>query len=159
MTYHKVLAAIDQSDLGKRVFEQALAIAKQDGASLLLFHCLPLESANITPYTTLYGEDVAQFSRSIQEQLETQTSEIHKWLEDYGKLANDQGIITEWDWKIGDPARWIRDVAQSWEADLIVIGRRGLKGIAEMFLGSVSNYIVHHANCSVLVVQDSDQEN
>jgi nucleotide-binding universal stress UspA family protein len=35
------------------------------------------------------------------------------------------------------------------------LGRRGLTGVAEMFLGSVSNYIVHHVGCSVLVVQES----
>jgi len=56
---------------------------------------------------------------------------------------------------MGDPGRWIRDLAHSWEADLIVLGRRGLTGVAEMFLGSVSNYIVHHVGCSVLVVQFS----
>ncbi|MGK7933844.1 MAG: universal stress protein [Microcystaceae cyanobacterium] len=156
MTYQKVFAAIDQSDLGKQVFEQAVAIAKPDGASLMLFHCLPLENADITPYTTLYNEDIADFSRSIQEELQAQTNEVNKWLEDYGKIAIAQGIKTEWNCKIGDPSRWIRDEANTWEADLIVIGRRGLKGIAEMFLGSVSNYIVHHANCSVLVVQGSE---
>ncbi|NEO65320.1 MAG: universal stress protein, partial [Moorea sp. SIO4G2] len=36
---------------------------------------------------------------------------------------------------------------------LIVLGRRGLGGLKEMVLGSVSNYVVHHAPCSVLVVQ------
>lgn len=156
MTYQKIFAAIDQSDLGQKVFQQAVTLAKQDGADLMLFHCLPFESANLTPYTTLYNEDIAEFSRSMQKQLETQAEEIHKWLEDYGKIATSQGIKTEWSWKIGEPSRWIRDEAHNWEADLIVIGRRGLRGVAEMFLGSVSNYIVHHANCSVLVVQGSD---
>jgi nucleotide-binding universal stress UspA family protein len=47
-------------------------------------------------------------------------------------------------------------MAKSWQADLIVLGRRGLKGISEIFLGSVSNYIVHQALCSVLIVQHQD---
>ncbi len=38
-------------------------------------------------------------------------------------------------------------------ADLIVLGRRGRTGLAEALLGSVSNYVLHHAPCSVLVVQ------
>ncbi|WP_442949349.1 universal stress protein [Nostoc sp.] len=41
----------------------------------------------------------------------------------------------------------------SWGADLIVLGRRGLKGFAELLAGSVSNHVVHHSPCSVLVVQ------
>ena len=38
----------------------------------------------------------------------------------------------------------------------MVIGRRGHKNISEMFLGSVSNYVMHHAPCSVLVVQGAN---
>ena len=47
----------------------------------------------------------------------------------------------------------MRESSQNWEADLIVIGRRGHQGLSEILLGSVSNYVVHHAPCSVLVVQ------
>ena len=41
---------------------------------------------------------------------------------------------------------------------MIVVGSRGLKGLKEMFLGSVSNYVTHHAPCSVLIVR-SEIEN
>lgn len=157
MTYQRILAAIDRSDLGQKVFEQAMTMAKQDQASLMLFHCLPLESANLTPYTTLYSEEIIQFSQSIQIQLERETSETRRWLEEYEKIAQGNGIKTEFNWKIGDPGRWIRDLAKSWEADLIIMGRRGLQSITEMFLGSVSNYVVHHVDCSVLVVQGSEK--
>ena len=44
-------------------------------------------------------------------------------------------------------------LAKDWNADLIIMGRRGLTGLSEMFLGSVSNYVVHHASCSVLLIQ------
>ncbi len=157
MAYRKILAAIDRSELGQQVFEQALTMAKQEKAALMLFHCLPLENASLTPYTTLYSEDITQFSRSIRDQLTSETKEIQIWLAEYTQIASNQGIAAEWDWKIGDPGRWVRDIAQNWQADLIVTGRRGLQGIAEMFLGSVSNYIVHHAPCSVLVVQAEEK--
>jgi nucleotide-binding universal stress UspA family protein len=54
---------------------------------------------------------------------------------------------------VGEPGRWIRDMANNWGADLVVLGRRGLKGLAEVFLGSVSSYVIHRVNCSVLIVQ------
>lgn len=154
MGYQRILVGLEQSPLGKTVFDKALAIAKQDGAALKLFHCLPIESSGLNPYATLYNEDIASFSNTLQKKLEAERSVISQWLEDYAHLAQAEGVAVEWDWQLGDPASSIRALAQSWEADLIVIGRKGLSGLAEMFLGSVSNYIVHHVHCSVLVVQD-----
>ncbi|MGB5592700.1 MAG: universal stress protein [Crocosphaera sp.] len=153
MKYQKILAALDNSPLGKVVFEQALAMAKYNEAALMLFHCLPMETKVTAPYTSLYEGEFSDFSYLMREQLETQATETKKWLTNYGEIAREQGVPTEWDWKIGEAGRWIRDQAKSWDADLIVVGRRGLKGVSEMFLGSVSNYIVHHSPCSVLVVQ------
>jgi nucleotide-binding universal stress UspA family protein len=107
----------------------------------------------MTPYTNLYGEELINFSQVIREQLEKETKEVQQWLSEYCQQATDQGVSTEWDWKVGDAGRWISESAHSWGADLIVIGRRGRRGLAEMFLGSVSNYVIHHARCSILVVQ------
>ncbi|MEA5512006.1 universal stress protein [Crocosphaera sp. UHCC 0190] len=158
MSYKKILVALDNSPLGKVVFEQALSMAKQNKAVLMLFHCLSMESQNVTPYASFYEGEFSDFSYLMREQLEQQTESVKQWLTDYCKIATEQGVLTEWDWKIGEPGRWVREVAKSWDADLIVIGRRGLKGITEMFLGSVSNYIVHHSPCSVLVVQGENLE-
>ena len=80
MKYQKILASIDRSPMGKVVFEQALAIAKQDGASLMLFHSIPMESQGITPYSNLYGEELIEFSKYMSEQLDQQKEEIRQWL-------------------------------------------------------------------------------
>jgi len=55
----------------------------------------------------------------------------------------------------GSPAQVIVDEAESWGADLIVMGSRGLGPWNRLLLGSVSNAVVHHANCSVEVVRTS----
>ncbi len=60
---------------------------------------------------------------------------------------------------MGNPAHNICDLAQTWSADLILVGSRGRTGIKEMFLGSVSNYITHHAPCSVLIVHKPTDSN
>lgn len=53
----------------------------------------------------------------------------------------------------GDPRHAILDAAQRWKADLIVLGARGLGGVARILLGSVSDAVTRHATCPVLVVK------
>ncbi|EAZ88922.1 universal stress protein [Crocosphaera chwakensis] len=155
MKYKKILVALDNTPLAKKVFEEALSVAKCHQATLKLVHCLPMETPSTAPYPSLYEGEFNDFSYLMRERLESQATETKKWLSNYEEIAKEQGIATEWEWKIGEPGRWVRDIAKDWEADLIVIGRRGLTGVSEMLLGSVSNYIVHHAPSSVLVVQET----
>ncbi|MEO1430250.1 MAG: universal stress protein [Cyanobacteria bacterium J06633_8] len=67
--------------------------------------------------------------------------------------ATKLGVKTEFSQNVGEPSRMICDIARNWEADVIVIGRRGRRGISEFVMGSVSNYVFHHAHCSVFIVQ------
>lgn len=52
----------------------------------------------------------------------------------------------------GDAADAILDVAEAENADLIVVGNRGMSGAKRFLLGSVSNKVTHHAPCNVLIV-------
>ena len=74
-------------------------------------------------------------------------------LQTFGEQAALEGIKVEYQQVPGSAGKTICQVAASWGADLIVIGRRGHTGLMEMMLGSVSNYVLHHALCSVLIVQ------
>lgn len=153
MRYRKILVALDYSPQADVVLEQALELAKKEEASLMLFHCLPLETHGIASYNDVYGRELINYSREMQAQLRRERQEIHKWLAKCGEMVTAQGISTEWDLKSGDAGNAIVELAKVWDADLIVLGRRGRRGLAEIVLGSVSNYVVHHALCSVLVVQ------
>jgi len=53
----------------------------------------------------------------------------------------------------GSPAQVIVDEAESWGAELIIMGSRGLGVWSRLLLGSVSNAVVHHAKCSVEIVR------
>lgn len=66
--------------------------------------------------------------------------------------VEEQGVGVEWVAREGDPAEAILEVAAEVEADLIVIGNKGMSGARRFMLGGVPNKVSHHAACSVLVV-------
>lgn len=54
----------------------------------------------------------------------------------------------------GHPKHAIIDAAEAWEADLIVVGSHGYRGLTRLWLGSVSQAVASHAKCSVEIVRD-----
>ena len=54
----------------------------------------------------------------------------------------------------GHPKHAIIDAADAWEADLIVVGSHGYRGLTRLWLGSVSQAVASHAKCSVEIVRD-----
>jgi nucleotide-binding universal stress UspA family protein len=53
----------------------------------------------------------------------------------------------------GDPADAILDVAEEQNADLIIVGNKGMTGAKRFLLGSVPNKVSHHAPCSVMIIR------
>lgn len=69
------------------------------------------------------------------------------------RRARSAGITAEFLVWEGDPAGSITAAADAEAADLVVVGTRGRSGAERMFLGSVSDHVVRHAGCPVLVVR------
>ena len=58
----------------------------------------------------------------------------------------------------GDPADVICDVAEHLGVDVVIVGSHGRTGLGRLFLGSVSEHVVRHASCPVLVVRGAHAE-
>jgi nucleotide-binding universal stress UspA family protein len=56
----------------------------------------------------------------------------------------------------GHPKHAIIDEAEAWDADLIVVGSHGYRGLTKLWLGSVSQAVASHAKCSVEIVRSRD---
>ncbi|MEM7761992.1 MAG: universal stress protein [Cyanobacteria bacterium P01_A01_bin.40] len=162
--FNKILVAIDHSAGSKQVFDQALSIAKADGASLILLHVLSVEEKGSPPmsrYLVQHKNRCIHVNPSIMrlanEADDREWSEFKQkgieLLHSCSKKAIAAGVDTESTQITGHPSSTICEFAQSCHADAIAIGRRGHSGLKEMLLGSVSNYVVHHAPCSILLVQ------
>jgi nucleotide-binding universal stress UspA family protein len=158
MTFKKILVAIDRSFQASCVFARALSQAKPKTSSLMIVHTIRLET-NLQPPHSLDLRNQADVTdmyttlrRLQQKRIEQEIQKARNWLQFYYDQAIAQGVSVEIDCRVGEPETWICDLAFNQKADLIVLGRRGYKGLKESALGSVSNYVVHHAPCSVLVV-------
>lgn len=148
--FHKILVAIDDSELSQFVFEQAVALAKESQAELLLLHVLePYDDYPVDPYTGI-SESARQAHWKKWKEWEQAGMDRLKLLEESATAA---GVATEFTQNLGSPGKVICTLAKTWNADLIVVGRRGLKGVQEFLMGSVSSYVLHHAPCNVLTLQ------
>ena len=58
----------------------------------------------------------------------------------------------------GNIRSMVVDTARKWRADLVVVGSHGRRGLARILLGSVSDYVAHHASCSVQIVRLSKRK-
>jgi nucleotide-binding universal stress UspA family protein len=156
--FHKILVAIDPSEESKYLFNEALAFAKAINAQLLLLHVLsPLNEGSTTALPLGFEGVYPGFhTGAIDSYMEQWQGLEQQGLERLRSLQTDAesaGVVAEFSQNVGEPGQTICDVAKSWDADLIIMGRRGLAGLRELLLGSVSNYVLHRAHCSVLTVQ------
>ncbi|MGB6295683.1 MAG: universal stress protein [Rivularia sp. (in: cyanobacteria)] len=156
--FTKILVSIDNSDMTQHVVDEAVSLAKATGGSLMLLHVIsPLDEPYFDPLfmqpTILYSELHQETQKKNLSDWEKFKQDKHNWLHYLCESATSSGVKTEFTLNIGDPSNRICDMARAWDADVIVIGRRGRRGFTELFLGSVSNYVMHHAPCSVLTVQ------
>ncbi|TAE59977.1 MAG: universal stress protein [Nostocales cyanobacterium] len=162
--FHKILVALDKSDTSQYIFDQSLFAAKTSAAKLMLLHVLsPMDDPYINPiflqpetiYPTLHTDTITQYMQAWDE---LKQERLH-WIQSLTQTAIKNGVDTEFTQTVGDAGRIICELALNWSADLIIVGRRGRSGISEALLGSISNYVIHHAHCSVLTVQGLNANN
>jgi nucleotide-binding universal stress UspA family protein len=161
--FQKILVALDRSAMGEQVFNAALDLAKSHDACLKLFHVLALSEPDNPTMTISNSQgylpwiDSSTSLQAYEQMWEAYEAKSLEIMQAFASQANDAGVKVEINQCSGAPGRTICEVAATWGADLIAIGRRGHSGIGELLLGSVSNYVLHHAPCSVLTVQGSGQ--
>ena len=132
----KIAVGTDGTATANEAVRQAAGIARQFGAKLYLLSVFDDSAGNGEDVELQWASNPAARVRSILELLE----------EDL-KL---EGVETETRAAPGDPGRTLVQLAEECEADLLVIGNKGMQ---RRVLGSVPNTVTHRANCSVLVVK------
>ncbi|WP_309745360.1 MULTISPECIES: universal stress protein [unclassified Chamaesiphon] len=153
--FDKILIAIGNSAESQIVLGSGLTLAEKLGAKVLLLHVMsPLTSTSFSPlvggmFPIVNDVAIEQYTKEWKES-ERQGLEH---LQGYAKQAKELGIDAEISQNLGDAGRMICEVAKSWSAGAIVMGRNQKSMLSEIWLGSTSNYVLHHAPCSTLVIQ------
>ena len=147
LEFRKILVATDGSKYSNAAASEAVAIAKRCGATLIAASVVPYES--ISPLGIVHSEM----------QWELVTEESRKAAEN--NIKNVKEIAEKEDVKIeelileGRPYEAIINAAKEKRVDLIVVGSHGRTGLDRLLMGSVTERVIGHADCAVLVVKVS----
>jgi nucleotide-binding universal stress UspA family protein len=161
--FDKILIALGNSAESQVVLASGLTLAEKLGAKVLLLHVMnPLTSTSFSPLAggmfpfaeplgTRIVNEIA-IEQYAKEWKESERQGLEQLQADAAQ-AKERGIDVEISQNLGDSGRMICEVAKSWSADAIVMGRNQKSMLSEIWLGSTSNYVLHHAPCSTLVIQ------
>lgn len=168
----KIIVATDGSDIGHRAIDFAAALSQKFGEDLCIVHVLlharPRKEyakiAEVEGLVELPLPDEAPTKSgfplhfaSAAEELATAKAvlalgeRITAQAKDRAETAGARNVTTHV--CAGDIADEILDVAEAEKAGILVLGRRGLGRMRETLLGSVSQKVLHHADCTVAIVK------
>ncbi len=135
----KILLATDGSEDAALATKAAIDLSNQSGAELHVVH-VGRSSLRLSPteYQAAAREKIGELAKAVEE-AGGDVTETHVRIDDSQTAGNEAEHIT--------------GLAEELGADLIVIGSRGLSGMKRLVMGSVSESVVRHAHCPVLVMR------
>ncbi|MGB6462935.1 MAG: universal stress protein [Nitrosotalea sp.] len=137
--FSNILIAVDGSESANKAFQRAIYLAQKCNSKLDLVHVVQCE----------VGGD----SANTFEIIEDLKDKAMKMLEEYRIEAAKNKTSMQITIMQGDPAKVIIELAKAKSYDLIIMGTRGRSSFQELLIGSVSQKVMHHASCPVMVVR------
>lgn len=151
MITDKILVATDGSEHAIRAARAAAELASINANSkVTVFFVMGVPRKYIERHLFWVAGDKREQGRHIEELFAEERDRI---LDQTASVFKERGINVERDFTTGNPAEKICEYGRRHKFDLIVIGTRGVSGLGEFFLGSVSHKVLHLAPCPVLLVK------
>jgi nucleotide-binding universal stress UspA family protein len=151
MRLEKILYPTDFSECSRQALRHALFFAEQFAAELHMFHAV-----------VLHGDDAAYPERTfpggeeiVRAMTELSSSRLAEWLPEEERRALRVKEVTERGFSEAD---LILEYAAEQDVDIIVMGTHGRRGPRRLFLGSVAESVLRHADCPVLTLRESESE-
>jgi nucleotide-binding universal stress UspA family protein len=146
----KILLATDGSREAKLAFASAAELSQKTGSELHIVYVghMPLLSYESPGATTLDPDLWRRMQEDAEQEARTKLDEQAQQVRENG------GEVAEAHARLGRPDAQIVGLADELGAGLIVLGSRGLGPLRRALMGSVSDCVVRHAHCPVLVVRE-----
>lgn len=135
----RILVPMDGSKTSFRALDSAIEIARACHATILGINSIAFLPSEFMPAVVPYKI--------------YQKKEAGKFFENAKERAAKRGILFSYAITYGSPVEQILAIAKKKKINLIVIGARGKGRVAELFLGSVSNAVLHKSPIPVLIVK------
>ncbi|MGO9489707.1 MAG: universal stress protein [Solirubrobacteraceae bacterium] len=137
--YESIIVGTDGSDTAQRAVAEAARLARELGSQLHL----------VSAYEPVRGARVAGAPEGVTKL--APDAKVQAVVDEAVAACRVGGVEAKAHTVKGDPADALLEVAEQEQADLIVVGNRGMHGVTRV-LGSVPNTVSHRAGCSVLIV-------
>jgi nucleotide-binding universal stress UspA family protein len=149
--YKKIFVAIDDSPTSQKALGEAIALAKSSQAALCIAHAA--DEGLLAQHGMGLGSyiDIDRTKLAIRESSQA-------LLDSAAAQAAAAGLTPEvklLEATAKRVAELIADGAAAWQADLIVVGTHGRRGVARLLVGSVAENLVRLAGSSLLLVRDN----
>jgi nucleotide-binding universal stress UspA family protein len=154
----RILLASDGSESAAHATEVAVELSKKTHSELHVLYVGEDSTASLYPQAAdpawVVQEDLALLEEQGQqfEQLARRTLDA-----EVQQVRAVGGTVAQAHLRMGTPAAEIVELAEELEVGLVVVGNRGLGGIRRALMGSVSDSVVRHAHCLVLVVRKEEE--
>ena len=144
--FSSIVVGTDGSSTAQEAVRQAAELAKRLDALMYIVSAYePVSEGRLREERQQVPEDMSW--------MVNEREDVNATLRDAEEQLKEQGVAVETFARQGDPADAILDVAEEQNADLIVVGNKGMSGAKRFLLGSVPNKVSHHAPCSVMIIR------
>jgi nucleotide-binding universal stress UspA family protein len=143
----KILLAADNSEFTKEAVQECCEIISQPRDTIVKI----ISVANsLIPVSTEPLDFPVEYVHELEQKARKSVSEAEKNIK---KRFKDSGLKIETQTFFGSPKKMIVAEAEKWKPDLIILGTHGYGFWERMYMGSISDSVVHHAPCPVLIAR------
>jgi len=140
--FQRIVVGTDGSETATNALKHAAQLAALCAAELHI----------VSGYHPKGSLSVSGAGSGVEPWMVSSEFEVEGILRDAADIARREKVTITTHHEAGNPAKALVTIADQVDADLVVVGNRGMKGLKGKVLGSVPNEVSHHARCAVLIL-------